>query len=76
VLSSINGSTLQKGVVLGLLLSILGSSQLLLPNPYMPETVRIAHLIETATSSFLWGIILAYNFNIFIKFKSERNKTL
>lgn len=61
VLSSTNGSWIRKGIILGLLLSLLGSSQLLLPNPIMPEMVRIPHLIETSTSSFLWGVILAWS---------------
>lgn len=72
VLRSTYGATLQKGIVLGLLLSFLGSSQLLLPNPYMSEAVRIAHLIETATSSFLWGIMLSYSFNTFIESKTKQ----
>lgn len=74
VLSSTYGTTLQKGIVLGLLLSFLGSSQLLLPNPYMSEGVRMAHLIETATSSFAWGIILSYSFSNFIITESKQNK--
>lgn len=62
VMASTKGSFLHKGVILGLLLSFLGSSQLLLPNPFMSVTVRMAHLVETASSSFLWGIILAWSF--------------
>ena len=61
VLGTTKGSSLQKGIILGLLLSILGCSQLLLPNPIMPDMVRIPHLIETSTSSFLWGIILSWS---------------
>jgi len=60
VISTTKGSWLHRGLVLGLLLSFLGSSQLLLPNPIMPETVRIGHLIETSISSFIWGFILAW----------------
>ena len=57
-----NVSVLHKGVILGLLLAFLGSSGLLLPNPIMPYMVRIGHLIETSTSSFIWGLILAWGF--------------
>ena len=60
VISTTKGSWLHRGLVLGLLLSFLGSSQLLLPNPIMPEMVRMGHLIETSTSSFIWGFILAW----------------
>jgi hypothetical protein len=31
------------------------SALLLLPNPLMPAEVRMAHLLETATSNFLFG---------------------
>jgi hypothetical protein len=34
------------------------NSQLLLPNPYMPPTVRMVHLLETATSNFLFGWLI------------------
>lgn len=59
VLTATKGSLIKKGVILGLLLSVLGSSQLLLPNPFMSDMVRMGHLVETATSSFLWGFIMA-----------------
>ena len=31
---------------------------LLLPNPYMPEPVRMAHLAETASSNFIFGLLV------------------
>jgi hypothetical protein len=55
-----DGNWWRKGTILGLLLSCLGCSQLLLPNPIMPEMVRLGHLLETSTSNFIWGIILAW----------------
>lgn len=70
VLTSLKGRMIRKGIILGLLLAFLGSSQLLLPNPIMPDVVRIPHLIETSTSSFLWGLILAWSLNNFIEIKS------
>jgi len=33
---------------------------LLLPNPYMPEPVRMAHLVETASSNFIFGVFVAW----------------
>jgi hypothetical protein len=60
VFLSTDGSWIRKGIIMGLLLSCLGCSQLLLPNPIMPEMVRLGHLLETSTSNFLWGIILAW----------------
>ena len=60
VLKMARGTKISKGILLGLLFTILGSSGLLLPNPIMPEMVRIAHLLETSTSSFIWGFIIAW----------------
>lgn len=62
VFSVTNGSVIQKGVILGLLFAFLGSSGLLLDNPVMPYIVRMGHLIETSTSNFIWGLILAWGF--------------
>ncbi len=75
-IASTKGSFLLKGVILGLLLSFLGSSQLLLPNPFMSITVRMAHLIETASSSFLWGLILAWSFAKFTNNQQIVSETL
>ena len=59
--SVINGSRWHNAILLGLLFSILGCSQLLLQNPIMPEPVRIVHLVETVVSTFAWGTILSYS---------------
>ncbi len=37
------------------LLFAMTSAQLLIPNPLMPAEVRMAHLVETVTSNFLFG---------------------
>jgi hypothetical protein len=60
VITSTTGSWMRKGLIIGLLLSCLGCSQLLLPNPIMPEMVRLGHLLETSTSNFVWGFILSW----------------
>jgi hypothetical protein len=60
VLRMARGSRISKDILLGLLFTILGSSGLLLPNPIMPEMVRMAHLLETSTSSFIWGFIISW----------------
>lgn len=44
----------------GLLLGVFFTLQLFLPNPFMPEEVRMVHLLETASSNFLFGVIAAY----------------
>jgi hypothetical protein len=38
------------------------NAQLLLPNPYMPEAVRMAHLMETASSNFIFGFLVGWLF--------------
>jgi len=69
VLVSIQGTTFHKAIILGLLFSVISSSQLLLPNPIMPDMVRIPHLIETSTSNFLWGFIVAWSLDKFLQSK-------
>jgi hypothetical protein len=34
--------------------------QLLVPNPYMPRSVRMAHLLETVPSNFLFGLCVGW----------------
>jgi hypothetical protein len=36
------------------------NSLLLLPNPYMPHEVRMAHLVETASSNFIFGVFIGW----------------
>jgi len=46
------------GLAVSLSFAVMMSSQLLLPNPLMPRAVRLAHLVETASSNFLFGWLL------------------
>jgi hypothetical protein len=32
--------------------------QHIIPNPYMPADVRIAHFVETASSTLIFGMVL------------------
>jgi hypothetical protein len=43
------------GLATALLFAVVMNSQLLLPNPLMPREVRMVHLLETASSNFLFG---------------------
>lgn len=61
-LQHFQGSRFKASWVLGILFSVLHCTQLLLPNPYMPAEVRYAHLLETASSVFLWGFLVAWVF--------------
>ena len=40
--------------------AVVMNAQLLLPNPYMPTPVRMAHLTETASSNFLFGALVGW----------------
>lgn len=62
ILNTSAGSLRFKALLTGALFMILSSSQLLMDNPIMPEAVRLGHLLETSTSNFIWGVILAYTY--------------
>jgi len=47
-------------LIVGLFFSLPQNLMLLLPNPFMPSaSVRLTHLVETAVSSFVFGILVA-----------------
>ena len=60
VMYSLKGPMLRRAIILGLLLSLLGGSQLIIPNPIMPEMVRTGHMIEITISNFILGLLLAW----------------
>jgi hypothetical protein len=61
VLRSMRGGVLEKALAVGALFSMMAAG-LLLPNPYMPYAVRMAHLVETASSNFLFGVFVGWLF--------------
>lgn len=46
--------------LIGLFSSVLPASQLFIPNPYMAYDIAMSHFVETASSNFIWGIVIAY----------------
>ena len=60
VIRMMKGSRLETALTVGLLFSVVMNAQLLLPNPYMPDAVRTAHLLETASSNFLFGAFVGW----------------
>jgi Ca2+/Na+ antiporter len=60
VIRSMKGSWPETALSVGLLFAVLMSALLLLPNPYMPESVRMSHLVETATSNFIFGVFIGW----------------
>jgi hypothetical protein len=60
VIRMMKGHWWEAGLAVALLFSVVMNTQLLLPNPLMPYEVRMAHLLETATSNFLFGWIVVW----------------
>lgn len=54
VIKMMRGDWWEAGLAVALVFAVM-TSQLLLPNPLMPAEVRMAHLLETSTSNFLFG---------------------
>jgi hypothetical protein len=60
VIRMLKGQWPETALAIGLLFAVVMNAQLLLPNPYMPEPVRIAHLVETASSNFVFGVLIGW----------------
>jgi hypothetical protein len=60
VIRMMKGKWPETALSLGLLFSVVMNAPLLLPNPYMPEPVRMAHLVETASSNFIFGVFVGW----------------
>jgi hypothetical protein len=60
VIRMMKGQWQETALSLGLLFAVVMNAQLLLPNPYMPEVVRMTHLVETASSNFIFGLLIGW----------------
>jgi len=60
VIRMMKGEWWKAGLAVALLFSVVMNAQLLLPNPLMPTEVRMAHLLETASSNFLFGWLVVF----------------
>lgn len=60
VIRMMKGRWPEAALAVGLAFAVLMNASLLLPNPYMPETVRMTHLIETASSNFIFGFFVGW----------------
>ncbi len=60
VIRMLKGKWPETALAIGLLLAVVMNAQLLLPNPYMPEPVRMAHLVETASSNLIFGAFIGW----------------
>lgn len=57
VIRMMKGQWWEAGLAVALLFAVV-NAQLLLPNPLMPREVRMVHLLETASSNFLFGWLI------------------
>ena len=64
VIKMMKGKWWEAGLAVALLFAMT-SAQLLIPNPLMPAEVRMAHLVETVTSNFLFGWLVVAILNKF-----------
>jgi hypothetical protein len=53
-------------LIVGLLTSLLPATQLFIPNPYMPQEIAMIHFVETASSNFIWGALIAIAVNKYL----------
>ncbi len=60
VIRLMKGGWWEAGLAVALLFGVVMNTQLLLPNPLMPRDVRMAHLVETAASNFIFGWLLVW----------------
>ena len=60
VVRSLKGPWQETALSIGFMFAVLMSDLLLLPNPYMPESVRMSHLVETALSNFIFGSFVGW----------------
>jgi hypothetical protein len=60
VIRMMKGHWQETATAVGLLFAVLMNSQLLLPTPLMPEAVRMTHLLETASSNFIFGYLIVW----------------
>jgi hypothetical protein len=60
VVRMMRGRRPEIALAVGLLFAVVMNTQLLLPNPYMPEAVRMTHLMETASSNFIFGVLVGW----------------
>lgn len=59
VMRSLKGSAWSIAIMMGLLLALPMNIVHILPNPFMPiPGVRLSHFIETATSNFIFGVVI------------------
>jgi hypothetical protein len=60
VIRMMRGGWPEAALAIGFLFGVMMPAWLLLPNPYMPDAVRMAHLIETSSSMLIFGFFVGW----------------
>src|SRR5438552_2551625 len=60
IVRMLKGDWRETALALGITFAVLMNAQLLLLNPYMPEPVRMAHLLETVSCNFIFGVLVGW----------------
>jgi hypothetical protein len=60
VILMMKGRRWEVSLALGLLFGLLLTIPLIIPNPLMPPAVRLAHFLETSTSTFIYGWLIGW----------------
>jgi hypothetical protein len=60
LIAMLKGNRFETAVTVGLSFAILMGINLLIPVPFMPEKIRMAHFVEVMTSNFTYGMIASY----------------
>jgi hypothetical protein len=60
VILMFKGGKVETGFAVAVLFSVFMGINLIIPLPFMPEKIRIAHLAEVMTSNFLFGWIVVF----------------
>ncbi|UCC31620.1 MAG: hypothetical protein JSU86_04945 [Phycisphaerales bacterium] len=63
VIRMMKGHWVETALAVAMLFGVVFSIQLLVPNPWMPQTLRMLHLLETSTSNFMFGFLLGWLFS-------------
>lgn len=63
LLRLVPGGWLRAGVTAGVLLCLIrGVASMIVQNPFMPASIRMAHMFEVGWSNFVYGLVVAYIF--------------
>ena len=67
------GRRWETALAVGLLCGVPLTAPLLIPNPYMPAPIRLTHLLETSTSTFLYGCLIGWVFTRPVSAPTQRS---